>query len=272
MRYRNDSWAGFRGRILDHKLLSERETRELIKRYKETRDVRYANQVALHNMRFVFNVARRYVRPSDPKIWELVGEGFAGMRKAIIEFDLDKNLMFITYAVWWVRQHILQYLETTQHVIPVPAEQQRRAKRKSLAALPADAPEHKLVKRHGLKAYKIKTTPQIYTLDAPDPRTDYSSSFMDTLPASADYIPDSGNALLPEMFSQLSEREVDIVSRYYGLGMAEPDTLVQLGERYGLSKERVRQLKEKAVAKLRGHVKRQNMKFHDLDFAAEFTS
>lgn len=258
--------------MLDHRLLSERETRELIRLYKETHNVKYANQVALHNMRFVFNVAKRYARPSDPKIWELVGEGFAGMRKAVIEFDLDKNLMFITYAVWWVRQHILRYLETTQHVIPVPAEQQRRIKRESLAALPGDAPEHKIVERHGLKAYKINTTPQVHALDAPDPRTNYTSPFMDTLPASEDCIPDIGNALLPEMLSQLNEREVEIVSRYFGLGMAEPDTLIQLGARYGLSKERVRQVKEQAVAKLKDHAKRRNMKFHDLDFSAEFTT
>lgn len=272
MNYKSEQWASFREKMLEHEILPEPEIKELIRKYRETGDVKYANKVAVHNLRLIFQAARTYAHPTDPKIWEYVNEGFEGLRYAMFDFDLTRDLKFISYAIWWARQRMHRYMNIAQSVILVPAEHQRRIKRAKLNALPADAVEHKRVAKYGLKAFRTSTVAEVYHLDAPDPHTNNTSTFMDSLRADEDSIPDAGRQLLPSLLSTLDDRELDIVSRYYGIGMAEPDTLAQLGSRYGLSKERVRQLKDKAMLKIQSKVKKRNLKFHELDLAAEFSS
>ena len=196
------------------------------------------------NLRFVITVSKQY-QNQGLDFSDLVAEGNYGLMKAIENFDWSKKLRFISYAVWWVRQSILQSLNENARTIrlPVNVVQELQKAKKELENEGVELPE------------KFVNLP--YTVDLDSPLNEDGDTLMDVLinpnADAADTCMNTEVTLkdkLVEMLDVLDERERVIVEDYFGLS-GSTRTLEDIGNDFDLTKERVRQIKEKALRKLR---------------------
>jgi RNA polymerase primary sigma factor len=196
------------------------------------------------NLRFVITVSKQY-QNQGLDFSDLVAEGNYGLMKAIENFDWSKKLRFISYAVWWVRQSILQSLNENARTIrlPVNVVQELQKAKKELENEGVELPE------------KFVNLP--YTVDLDSPLNEDGDTLMDVLinpnADAADTCMNTEITLkdkLVEMLDVLDERERVIVEDYFGLS-GSTRTLEDIGNDFDLTKERVRQIKEKALRKLR---------------------
>jgi RNA polymerase primary sigma factor len=217
------------------------------------------------NLRFVVAVAKKY-QNQGVSLADLINEGNIGLMRAARKFDETKGIKFISYAVWWIRQAILQALAEQSRIVRVPLSRagavHRIGKRSSAMtqelgreptlteiANELDVPEDEI--SHAL------AMSQVYlSLDAPlVPGED--GQLLDYLSDSLSPGPDDevyDHALkrsIDDALGTLSEREAKVLRLYFGLGDTEPMTLEQIGENFGITRERVRQIKEKALLRLR---------------------
>jgi len=197
------------------------------------------------NLRFVISVAKDY-QNQGLDLADLIAEGNVGLLKAIKSFDWSRGFRFISYAVWWVKQSILQSLNDNARTIRLPANIiQDLYKSKKQNAGSDSTPPNK----------KLDNLPSMVNLNKPI--NDEGDTLLQLIPNLESEAPDAqfydGGALkreLIETMSVLDEREAIIVKDYFGL-IGHPKTLAKIGEDFGLTKERVRQIKEKALRKLR---------------------
>lgn len=196
------------------------------------------------NLRFVITVAKQY-QNQGLDFPDLVAEGNLGLMKAIESFDWSKKLRFISYAVWWVRQSILQSLNENARTIrlPVNVVQELQKAKKELEKVGVDMPE------------KFANLP--YTINLDNPLNDEGDTLVDVLNNPNAELPDAGFTTedtlkdkLFEMMDVLDDREKMIIQDYFGLS-GSTRTLEDIGNDFTLTKERVRQIKEKALRKLR---------------------
>jgi RNA polymerase primary sigma factor len=196
------------------------------------------------NLRFVISVSKQY-QNQGLDFPDLIAEGNYGLLKAIENFDWSKKLRFISYAVWWVRQSILQSLNENARTIrlPVNVVQELQKAKKELDNAGVELPD------------KFVNLP--YTVDLDSPLNEDGDTLMDVInnpnAETADSQLNSETTLkdkLLEMLNVLDERERVIVEDYFGLS-GNTRTLEDIGNDFDLTKERVRQIKEKALRKLR---------------------
>jgi len=196
------------------------------------------------NLRFVITVSKQY-QNQGLDLSDLIAEGNYGLLKAIENFDWSKKLRFISYAVWWVRQSILQSLNENARTIrlPVNVVQELHKAKKELENSGVELPE------------KFTTLP--YTVDLDSPLNEDGDTLMDVLNNPNAELADSNLGTehtvkdkLMSMLNVLDERERVIVEDYFGLS-GTTRTLEDIGNDFDLTKERVRQIKEKALRKLR---------------------
>lgn len=196
------------------------------------------------NLRFVITVSKQY-QNQGLDFPDLVAEGNYGLLKAIENFDWSKKLRFISYAVWWVRQSILQSLNENARTIrlPVNVVQELQKAKKELDKSGVDLPD------------KFVNLP--YTVNLDSPLNEDGDTLMDVLNNPNAEMADSGLSTeqtlkdkLIGMLDVLDERERVIVEDYFGLS-GSTRTLEDIGNDFDLTKERVRQIKEKALRKLR---------------------
>lgn len=217
------------------------------------------------NLRFVVSVAKQY-QNQGLSLPDLINEGNLGLIKAAKRFDETRGFKFISYAVWWIRQSILQALAEQSRIIRLPLNQVgslnkiKKASSKleqQFERLPSpdeiaeqlDLPEHKIE-----TALKIST--RYVSMDAPL-KADDDQVFLDQ------YIPDdvedTDEPLMRESLGKeiqrslasLSEKEREVINMYYGIGMSHGYTLEEIGAKFDLTRERVRQIKEKAIRRLK---------------------
>ncbi|NNF28916.1 MAG: sigma-70 family RNA polymerase sigma factor [Gemmatimonadetes bacterium] len=217
------------------------------------------------NLRFVVAVAKRY-QNQGVHLSDLINEGNMGLIRAAHKFDETKGIKFISYAVWWIRQAILQALAEQSRIVRVPLNRagalHRIGKRKSmlLQELGREPTVDEIAKDMDLTHEEVERTLAIsrshLSLDAPmTPGED--NRLLDYLPDQFAPGPDEEtfeNALtetVESALSSLKEREAKILRLYYGLDGDDPMTLEQIGGILGVTRERVRQIKEKALARLR---------------------
>jgi RNA polymerase primary sigma factor len=217
------------------------------------------------NLRFVVSVARNYQNQGLP-LSDLINEGNIGLIKAAKRFDEKKNFKFISYAVWWIRQSILQALAEQSRIFTIPlirvgaihkiGKAQRKLEQKycRIPAIDEIASELCIDEKDVCETMKIGTTH--LSLDAPMVEGD-DSKFVDFLESDDQEHPDNGalEISLQEEINQtldtLSQREKEVVRLYFGIGGQMALTLEEIGERFNLTRERARQIKEKALHKLK---------------------
>jgi RNA polymerase primary sigma factor len=196
------------------------------------------------NLRFVITVSKQY-QNQGLDLPDLIAEGNYGLLKAIENFDWSKNLRFISYAVWWIRQSILQSLNENSRTIrfPVNVVQELYKAKKQQEITGNDLED------------KFANLP--YTIDLDTPLNEDGDTLMDVIVNNNVETPDSGfnteqtlKDKLISMLGILDERERIIIEDYFGLS-GNTRTLEDIGNDFDLTKERVRQIKEKALRKLR---------------------
>jgi RNA polymerase primary sigma factor len=245
----------------------EREV-ELAQRIRES-DQEALDTLVRSNLRFVVSVAKKY-QNQGVSLSDLINEGNLGLIRAAHKFDETKGIKFISYAVWWIRQAILQALAEQSRIVRVPLNRagtlHRIGKRASalLQELGREATHAEIAEGMEITEEEVAKTMSIsqthLSLDAPmNPGED--NRLLDYLPDSINPTPDEemfGKALtqsIAEALDGLKEREAKILKLYFGLDGQEPMTLEEIGAALNMTRERVRQIKEKALSRLR-HVSR----------------
>lgn len=254
-------------------LISAEEEVELARRIKEG-DKAALERLTKANLRFVVSVAKQY-QNQGMSLPDLINEGNLGLIKAAKRFDETRGFKFISYAVWWIRQSILQALAEQARIVRLPlnkigsinkinkafSELEQRLER-----VPSvdELAEHMECSTDEVEQ-ALKNSGRHVSMDAPLKEGDESSSSMyDVLPNDAlpgpekDLIVESLRKEIERSLSTLTDREGDVVRLYYGLNGKHPMTLEEIGERFELTRERVRQIKEKAIRRLR-HTSRSRM-------------
>lgn len=250
--------------ISRYPLIDREEEARLAKRIREGEHAAL-NELVRANLRFVVSVSKKYQNQGVP-LPDLINEGNVGLIKAARRFDESKGIKFISYAVWWIRQAILQALAEQSRVFRVPlnrAGMMYRISRKTAALvqeLGREPTAGEVARSLGMSVEEVEETMSIarshLSLDAPMvPGED--SSLMDCLPdllspgpeeqAFEKALVDALNATL----ETVEAREAAVIRRYFGLGDEVPRSLEAIGGELGITRERVRQIKEKALQRLR---------------------
>lgn len=257
------------------KYLQEISKLELITADKEVelaKLIKSGDQEALNiltrsNLRFVVSVAKQY-QNQGLSLSDLINEGNLGLMKAAKRFDETKGFKFISYAVWWIRQSIMQALVDQARMIRLPLnkvdayQKLNRVLTKFLQENQREPTAHELSKLTELTPKEVRELLKIsgthVSIDAPLNQDDSSSnSLLDNLRADFKQLPDNklqSESLkneIREILSVLSKREQDIIVDYYGLNNRTTLSLEDIAEKFDLTRERVRQIKERAIRRLR---------------------
>jgi len=223
------------------------------------------NNLVEANLRFVVSVAKEYQNRGVP-LADLVSAGNMGLITAAERFDQDKGFKFISYAVWWIRQAILQTLAEQSRTVRLPLNKVGLLYKISKASRAirqerADEPDLEEVARQlEVSVEEVKETllsgRSVRSLDAKF-QEEEEQNLLDVLPDETqespemDTIRDCMRDQIENALSGLVNREAEIIRLYFGLSGEEPMTLDQIGSRFRLTRERVRQIKEKALLRLR---------------------
>lgn len=244
-----------------------------------TQQIRTGDQQALEklasaNLRFVVSVAKQY-QNQGIGLSDLINEGNLGLIKAASRFDETRGFKFISYAVWWIRQSIIQAISDQSRIIRLPLNKigvvskirkaqdaleqklERRPSNFEIAEM-LEITENEISVAESASAWHVST-------DAMLPGSD-DSTILEIVFNPNDIKPDDALMLsslqveVQRFLSKLSERERDVIVLYYGIGNSKSLSLNQIGEKYDLTRERVRQIKDKAVSKLKNSLKNKNIK------------
>ena len=245
-------------------LLTPDEEVDLAKRIRE------GDQLALEkltkaNLRFVVSVAKQY-QNQGLSLGDLINEGNLGLIKAAQRFDETRGFKFISYAVWWIRQSILQALAEQSRIVRLPLNRVGSLNKisKTFSALEQkferEPSPDELAEVLEVTTSEVVDTMKIsgrhVSMDAPFVQGE-ENSLLDVLENDSDEKPDTGlmnDSLRREVqraLSTLTQREADVISLYFGLNGEHSMTLEEIGEKFNLTRERVRQIKEKAIRRLR---------------------
>ncbi|MEL7121808.1 MAG: RNA polymerase sigma factor RpoD/SigA [Bacteroidota bacterium] len=246
-------------------LLTPEEEVELAKRIKQG-DQAALEKLTKANLRFVVSVAKQY-QNQGLSLSDLINEGNLGLIKAAQRFDETRGFKFISYAVWWIRQSILQALAEQSRIVRLPLnkvgslnkinkafseleqEYEREPSSEELAEM-LEIPTEEVETTLGVAARHV-------SMDAPFVEGE-DNSLLDVLENSS--TPDTDQELdynqslrreIERSLSTLTERQCDVIKLYFGIGVEHPMSLEDIGEKFGLTRERVRQIKDKAINKLR---------------------
>jgi RNA polymerase primary sigma factor len=244
-------------------LITVEEEVELAQRIKKG-DQAALEKLTRANLRFVVSVAKQY-QNQGLSLPDLINEGNLGLIKAAEKFDETRGFKFISYAVWWIRQSILQALAEQSRIVRLPLNQVGSLNKINKAYSKFEqeherrpSPEE-LADQLELPSDKVADTLRVsgrhVSVDAPFVDGE-DNSLLDVLVNNDS--PNADRVLIDESLSReierslttLTEREADIIRMFFGIGCQEM-TLEEIGERFGLTRERVRQIKEKAIRRLR---------------------
>ena len=244
-------------------LITVEEEVELAQRIRKG-DQRALEKLTRANLRFVVSVAKQY-QNQGLSLPDLINEGNLGLIKAAEKFDETRGFKFISYAVWWIRQSILQALAEQSRIVRLPLNQVGSLNKinKAFSRFEQEnerrpSPEE-LADTLDLPAEKVADTLRVsgrhISVDAPFVEGE-DNSLLDVLVnddspvADRTLINESLSTEVERALSTLTERERDIIKLFFGINTQEM-TLEEIGEKFGLTRERVRQIKEKAIRRLR---------------------
>ncbi len=217
------------------------------------------------NLRFVVSVAKQY-QNQGLSLPDLINEGNVGLIKAARRFDETRGFKFISYAVWWIRQSILQALAEQSRIVRLPLNQVGSLSKMSKASIKLEQRFERLPSNDELAieleipeskvAETIRMSSRIVSMDAPidqDEETKLVDVFVneDSLGTDENLIRESLAMEIQRSLSTLAEKERDIINMFYGIGVPHSYTLDEIGSKFDLTRERVRQIKEKALRRLK---------------------
>jgi RNA polymerase primary sigma factor len=239
-----------------------------------TRLIRGGDEAALHkltgaNLRFVVSVSKKFQNQGLP-LNDLISEGNLGLIKAAYRFDETKGFKFISYAVWWIRQGILQAIAEKSRIIRLPLNQigsisginktysrlEQEFEREPSVEEVAEAMEKTVDRIADVMSISRRTA----SLDAPF-GNESENSLLDTIASGVGTTDDallkeSVSVTIKKVLSTLPERERSVLTLFFGIGYSQPYTLEEIGDRFTLTRERVRQIKDKALHNLRQQTRR----------------
>lgn len=235
--------------------------------------IRQGDQAALDalvkaNLRFVVSVSKQY-QNQGLSLPDLINEGNLGLIKAAQRFDEKRGFKFISYAVWWIRQSILQALAEQSRIVRLPLNKigainklnktisslEQRLEREPSPEELSEALE--MMPQEVQETFKNST--RHLSLDASIGEDENGGTLYDLLRNESSTAPDKSlfqESLQLEIYralATLTEREADVIKLFFGLGGKVPHSLEEIGEKFELTRERVRQIKEKAVRRLKNH-------------------
>ena len=255
------------------KYLQEIGREELITAEQEVilaRKIKEGSQAALEkltkaNLRFVVSVAKQY-QNQGLTLPDLINEGNLGLIKAAQRFDETRGFKFISYAVWWIRQSILQALAEQSRIVRLPLNQVgslnkiNKAFSKLEQSFEREPAPHELAIELELSEEKVSDTIKVsgrhVSMDAPFVAGE-DNSLIDVLEnqdsprADKSLLSESLQKEIERSLSTLTEKERDVIKLFFGIGMNHGLTLEEIGSKFDLTRERVRQIKEKAIRRLR---------------------
>jgi len=259
-----DSLGSYLAEIAHSKPLSAAEEVDLARKIKEGNEAA-RNRLVEANLRFVVSVAKEYQNRGVP-LADLISAGNMGLITAAERFDENKGFKFISYAVWWIRQAILQTLAEQSRTVRLPLNKIgllykiSKASRLLQQERSDDPNPDEIAKELEVPVEEVKETlmcgRSVRSLDATF-KEEENHSLLDVLPDDRQESPESQvmrgclRGQVDSALQSLVGREADILRLYFGIDGEEPMTLDQIGARFGLTRERVRQIKEKALLRLR---------------------
>ena len=224
------------------------------------------DQLVRANLRFVVSIAKQYAN-QGLSLEDLINDGNVGLIKAAHRFDEKRGFKFISYAVWWIRQAMLQSLAEHSRIVRLPLNRAGtlyrigKASRQLDQELGRSPSAEEIAKRLQISEDEVKDTMHIanthVSLDDPYSNDQDDNALVDYLMDENAQMPDDEtfeHALSDDMekaLDTLADREKQILSLYFGIGGEEPLTLEEIGQKLGLTRERIRQIKEKAISRLR---------------------
>lgn len=245
-------------------LITAEEEVQLAKKIKEG-DEEALEKLTRANLRFVVSVAKQY-QNQGLSLPDLINEGNLGLIKAARRFDETRGFKFISYAVWWIRQSILQALAEQSRIVRLPLNQVgslnkiNKAYSKLEQEHEREPSTEELAEATDIPVEKVADTLRVsgkhISIDAPLVAGE-ESTLVEVIPnsdspsADAVLMKESLEREVERALSTLTERERDVIKLFYGIGVAHPLTLEEIGDKFNLTRERVRQIKEKAIRRLR---------------------
>ena len=268
----SDSLDKYLQEIGHEELISVEEEVELAQRIKKG-DRKALEKLTRANLRFVVSVAKQY-QNQGLSLPDLINEGNVGLIKAAEKFDETRGFKFISYAVWWIRQSILQAIAEQSRIVRLPLNQvgsvnkinrvlnkfeQEHERRPSIDEIAdnVDIPHEKIEEA-------MKVNSRHVSVDAPFAEGE-DNSLLDVLPnndspmADKKLVMESLREEINRALQTLNGRERNIIEAFFGINQQEM-TLEEIGDKYGLTRERVRQIKEKAIRRLRHNTKNKLLK------------
>ena len=259
--------------ICSEELLTPEQEVQLAQRIKQG-DQEALERLTKANLRFVVSVAKQY-QNQGLSLPDLINEGNVGLIKAAKRFDETRGFKFISYAVWWIRQGILQAIAENSRIVRLPSNQlgalnklkkeiskleqqlERPPSEEELAEM-LDIPEDKIKAILGISGRHV-------SIDAPL-ASDEDLNFVDVLPN--EDTPPTDDKLMQESLSQeierclstLTEIEREVIRMYFGIGQPHPLSLDEIAMKFNLTRERVRQIKEKGIKRLKSSSKSKHLK------------
>jgi len=245
-------------------LLEAEEEIDLARRIKKG-DQKALEKLTKANLRFVVSVAKQY-QNQGLSLGDLINEGNLGLIKAAKRFDETRGFKFISYAVWWIRQSILQALAEQSRIVRLPLNRVGALNKigKAFSTLEQEFEREpsasELAEELDMSLFEVADTLKIsgrhLSMDAPFAQGE-DNRLLDVIQDERTPLPD--HALIKESLSKeveralgtLTEREAEVIRLYFGLGREHSLTLEEIGEKFQLTRERVRQIKEKAIRRLR---------------------
>lgn len=207
-----------------YKPLTKAKERRLLKRCKKG-NLKAKNEILEANLRFVFDIAKHYTGRGVP-ISELISDGNMGLLRAIEKFDESKDVKFISYAVWWIRQAMLESIKRRNAINFVEIE-------------PNTDNDSSMDKK---------------LIEDDEDDVSFNNDFSNENDEKSIEVSDNQRNIITSLIGTLSDRERDIVENYYGINDKKELTLTDIGKKYNLSSERVRQIKLNAIRKLRSKI------------------
>lgn len=207
-----------------YKPLTKAKERRLLKKCKKG-NLKAKNEILEANLRFVFDIAKHYTGRGVP-ISELISDGNIGLLRAIEKFDESKDVKFISYAVWWIRQAMLESIKRRNAINFVEIE-------------PNTDNDSSMDKK---------------LIEDDEDDVSFNNDFSNENDEKSIEVSENQRNIITSLIGTLSDRERDIVENYYGINDKKELTLTDIGKKYNLSSERVRQIKLNAIRKLRSKI------------------